>query len=101
MASTAQTPQSSQPPPDVPADPSVSETLTQYLRTFSLWCRKGFQDRLPANTAISGLLVSSWDTLPGHTPKVFMLRVSEAGAVSAAPVEVGGDMRARSVGSGP
>ena len=99
MASPVQTPSAAQPPPDVPFDPKMSDALTQYLRTFSLWCRNGFAASLRSQEALPGLMVRSWDTLPGHTPKIFMIRVSEAGAISATPINIGGDVTRRSVGS--
>jgi hypothetical protein len=78
----------------VPFDPKMSEALTQYLRTFSLWCRNGFADSLRSKEALPGLLLRAYD----DETKVFLLRVSAAGVVSAAPVAVGGNA-ARGLGS--
>ena len=36
------TPITPQPPPELPNMPDVGTALTNYLRNFSLWCRKGF-----------------------------------------------------------
>lgn len=85
-----QTPQAAQPPPDVPSDPSVSDTLTQYLRTFSLWCRNGFADSLHATSAAPGVLVRAYDTAPGANPKVFMIEVDSAGVIRARAIGLGG-----------
>ena len=51
-----QLPRTLQPPPDLPSMPDVSDTLSNYLRTFSLWCRHGFADKLSQTTAAPGLL---------------------------------------------
>jgi len=72
-----------QPPPDVPA--GTAEPLANFLRTFSLWCRRGFADRLPANSAIPGILLQARD----DPTKVFRLEVDSAGALHATPVALG------------
>ena len=41
--------------------PDVSNTLSQYLRTFSLWCRHGFADKLSVTTAAPGLMLQATD----------------------------------------
>jgi hypothetical protein len=79
-----------QPPPDLPSMPDVSATLTTYLRTFALWCRNGFQDRLPAHQALPGVLLQAYDAPAGNNPKVFMVQVNSAGVVSAVAVPLGG-----------
>jgi hypothetical protein len=83
-------PASLQPPPDVPNDPKISEALTQFLRTFSLWCRRGFATKLPADTALPGILLQAFDAAPGTTPAVWMLRVQSNGSFVAHQVSVGG-----------
>ncbi len=88
--SLQQTPSSARPPPDVPADKSISEPLTQYLRNFALWCRNGFADSLRNREALPGIMVRSYDTTPGATPKVFMIEVNEAGVIRARALSVGG-----------
>ena len=78
-----------QPPPDLPSMPDVSPTMTAYLRTFALWCRHGFADKLSVSTAAPGLLVQANDAAPGSVPKVFLIQVSTAGAITATPVPLG------------
>jgi len=74
---------SAQPPPDVPA--GTAEPLANFLRTFSLWCRRGFADRLPINSAVSGILLQARD----NPSKVFRLEVDSAGALHATSVPLG------------
>jgi hypothetical protein len=97
MARNQPTFQSARIPPDVPFDKNVSPSLTQYLRNFSLWCRDGFAEQIRNNQAVPGLLIRSWDTPAGQDPVVFMLRVSEAGVISADQVAVSGNMSTRSI----
>jgi hypothetical protein len=80
---------SAQPPPDLPAMPEISDALTGYLRRFSLWCRNGFADRLPANQALDGVLMRAYDTAAGATPKIWLVRVNSAGVVSTQAVDLG------------
>jgi hypothetical protein len=70
--------------------PDVSTTLSGYLRNFSLWCRHGFADKVSATTAQPGVLLAAYDTPAGQPPKVFMIRVNGAGAISAVAVPLGG-----------
>jgi hypothetical protein len=82
-----------QPPPDIPPLSMHShEALTNYLRTFALWCRNMFQDRLPAHTALPGVLLQATDPPVGTTPKVFLLTVNSAGALSVIPQPLGGGL---------
>jgi hypothetical protein len=90
MAAQQQTPSSARPPPDVPADPSVSNTLTQYLRNFALWARQGFADSLRSHEAQPGLMVRAYDTAPGANPQVFMIEVDSAGVIRARAMPLGG-----------
>jgi hypothetical protein len=78
-----------QPPPELPNMPDVSTTLTNYLRTFSLWCRHGFADKLSASTAQPGLKLQAYDAPAGTTPKVFMVQVNSAGTIVATPMALG------------
>jgi hypothetical protein len=78
------TPQAEQPPPDLPSIPGLNDQLAQYLRNFSLWCRGGFRERQDMNVAAPGVLLLS----PGG--KVFQVTVSDAGAVTATAVPLGG-----------
>ena len=85
-----QTPQAANIPPDVPADPKISDALTQYLRNFALWCRNGFAEQMRNNEAHKGLLVRAYDTAAGANPKVFMIEVSSAGVIRARQIGLGG-----------
>jgi hypothetical protein len=85
-----QAPRTLQPPPDLPSMPDVSATLTGYLRNFSLWCRHGFADKLSGSTAQPGVMLQAYDAPAGTTPKVFLIQVNSAGAISATPVPLGG-----------
>ena len=84
-----QQPRTLQPPPDLPSMPDVSDTLTGYLRNFSLWCRHGFADKISGSTAQPGLLLQANDAPAGTTPKVFNIQVNSAGVVSATPMPLG------------
>ena len=85
-----QAPRTLQPPPDLPNMPDVSTTLTGYLRNFSLWCRHGFADKISGTTAQPGLMLQAYDAPAGTTPKVYIVRVNTAGAISATPIALGG-----------
>ena len=63
--------------------PDVSDTLTDYLRTFSLWCRHGFADKISDTTALPGVLLQANDAPAGTTPTVFMLQVKTDGTIVA------------------
>lgn len=84
-----QLPRTLQPPPDVPSMSDVSDTLTNYLRSFSLWCRHGFADKLSISTAQPGLMLQANDAAAGTTPKVFLIQVNSAGTVVATPMPLG------------
>lgn len=58
----------------------VSDTLTSYLRRFSLWCRAGFADRLPSQAALPGLFIQSTDNPAGTIPTVWIITVPQTGA---------------------
>lgn len=85
-----QTPMSARIPPDVPADPKISDALSQYLRNFALWARNGFAEQMRNNEAVPGLMVRAYDTAPGTNPKVFMIEVSSAGVIRARALPLGG-----------
>jgi hypothetical protein len=69
--------------------PDVSTTLTGYLRTFALWCRNGFADKISGTTAQPGLMLQAYDAPAGTTPAVFLVRVNSAGVVSTTPMPLG------------
>ena len=80
-----QLPRTLQPPPELPNDPKTSDVLSQWLRTFSLWCRHGFADKLSQTTAAPGLLLQATD----DPTKIFMVQVNAAGALTAVAVPLG------------
>ena len=90
MASSVPTPPTVQPPPTLPNMPDVSNTLSQYLRTFSLWCRNGFADKLSSTSALPGILLQASDAPAGTLPAVFMIQVKTDGTVIASPVAIAG-----------
>ena len=79
-----------QPPPDLPSMPDVSPAMTNYLRTFALWCRNMFQDRMPAHAALPGVLLQAYDAAGKPLPNtVFMLTIkATAGSPPTAPTIV-------------
>ena len=84
-----QQPRTLQPPPDLPSMPDVSDTLSNYLRTFSLWCRHGFADKISGSTAQPGLLLQANDAPAGTIPAVFLLQVQTDGTIVATPQPLG------------
>jgi len=68
------------PPPELPSMPDVSATLTNYLRTFSLWCRQGFAAKLNANSALPKVLLLS------PSGKVFSIAVGDDGRLTSTPI---------------
>jgi Chaperone of endosialidase len=77
-----------QPPPDLPSMPDVSPALTGYLRTFALWCRNGFVDKLDKLSALPGLMLQAYGVAASNPP-VFMLEVNAAGKLMLAPMALG------------
>ena len=90
MVAVTSTPQPAVAPPQLPQDPSIPMVLSSYLQQFSLWCRNGFADKLKNNVALPGIMLQAYDAPTGTRPKVFLIRVSTAGVVSATPVAIGG-----------
>ena len=86
MATPTPTPRTVQPPPDLPNDPKTSDVLSNYLRSFSLWCRHGFADKLSVTTAAPGLMLQATD----DPTKIFMIQVNSAGTITATAVALGG-----------
>jgi hypothetical protein len=89
MVAASQAPQQQHPPPPLPNDPSISNTLSNYLTQFSTWCRNGFADKVKSNVANPGILLQANDAPAGTTPKVFMIQVTTAGAIVATPMPLG------------
>jgi hypothetical protein len=78
------------PPPDLPNDPSVSPTLTNYLRTFALWARQSLAGKVNSNVALPGLMLQSINPPPGQPPKVFYLQVLDNGNFQTTQINLGG-----------
>lgn len=85
----SQQPRTLQPPPALPSMSDVSSTLTNYLSSFSLWCRHGFADKLSVSTAQPGVMLQANDAAPGATPAVFMIQVKTDGTIVATPIALG------------
>jgi hypothetical protein len=84
------------PPPPLPSDPSISNTLANYLQQFSLWCRQGFKAKLNANVALDGILLQSYNPPTGAQPTVWLLQVNQAGNFVGTQVSLGsGDLGSR------
>ena len=88
MAALQPTAPAEQPPPELPNMPDVSDTLSRYLRTFSLWCRNGFKDRVSSTSALPGILILATDAVTGdQTPFVYQVgvKVTVTGGAPTAP----------------
>jgi hypothetical protein len=75
-------------PPDLPGLDKADPALVNYLRTFSLWCRKGFDKRPPNDQAQSSILLRATDAATGlQTNFVYKigLTVTVTGGVASAP----------------
>jgi len=90
MAAPAPSPMGLQPPPPLPNMPDVSSTLTNYLNTFALWCRRGFAAKLNANAALPGILLQAANAPAGTVPNVWLLQVSQTGQIAVTQVPIGG-----------
>jgi hypothetical protein len=77
-----------QPPPELPSMPDVSATLTNYLRTFALWCSNGFANKMSITSALRGVMLRAFDAASSNPP-VFMLEVTSNGALALAPMALG------------
>ncbi len=81
------------PPPDMPAMADVNNVLTNYLRTFALWCRNGFASKVDVDSAVPGLLLSAFNAPAGNNPPVYLLQVGPGGNLYTTPVALGsGDL---------
>jgi hypothetical protein len=77
-----------QPPPELPSMPDVSATLTNYLRTFALWCSNGFANKMSITSALRGVMLQAND-VGGSNPPVYTLGVTSAGTATLAPMALG------------
>jgi hypothetical protein len=88
MASLQPSAPTEQPPPDLPNMPDVSDTLSRYLRTFSLWCRNGFRDKLTISASLPGVLIQATDqNVPN--PAVYKFGVTTPGVAILTPIALG------------
>ena len=78
-------PRTVQPPPELPNDPKTSDVLSQWLRTFSLWCRHGFADKLSISTATPSLMMQTEDV----PPAVYQLGVTSKPTITLTPIALG------------
>ena len=90
VATPSTTGPTARPPPPLPSDPAISNTLSNYLQQFSLWCRQGFAAKLNANTALTGILMQAANAPAGTVPNVYLLQVSQAGVLAVTLVAPGG-----------
>ena len=75
MATPQFNPRTVQAPPEAPDLPATPQ-LTQYLRSFALWCRHGFADKLSGTVAQPGIMIQAVDKNTGEpTPYVYMVGV--------------------------
>jgi hypothetical protein len=79
-----------QPPPTLPSIPNQPEPLTNYLRSFSLWCRHGFRAKLDSGVALPGIMLQANDAPAGTAPAIWYLQVNTAGSVIATRAPLGG-----------
>ena len=89
MAATGQTPIATHAPPPVPNAPNMPPGLADYLHKLALWARTNMSQKLPSSQALPGLLLQAYDTAAGAAPKVFLIRVNSAGAISATAQPLG------------
>lgn len=71
-----------QPPPDLPNMPDVSDTLSGYLRRFSVWCRNGFHDKVSISSAQPRVLLQETVTT-NVTPRIYALTIVVTGSTPA------------------
>ena len=78
-------------PPDLPSMPQVGPIASDYLRRFSLWCKKALDSKQPlvAAQAQTGIMLLASDEPPGVTPNVWLLQVTQNGSFVASPVPLG------------
>lgn len=69
-----------QPPPDLPSLQKTEDGLINYLRTFSLWCRNGFRDKLSSTAALPGILLMAYDPVTNQPTNVTYLVTVKDGA---------------------
>ena len=73
MAAPQPTSPAAQSPPELPSLEKTETGLVNYLRTFSLWCRNGFRDKLSATTALPGILLTGYDLVTNQPTNVTYL----------------------------
>lgn len=85
MAGSQPTPRAVQPPPEVPNLGTDQNTLSQYLRVFSQWCRNSFASKQDISTAAPQIMLQT-DDVP---PAVFQLKVTSEPTITLTPVALG------------
>ena len=76
-------------PPELPHMPEAGPTLSNYLRTLSLWAKREFENRLSNTSAEPTVLLQAADAAPGTTPAVFKVQVKSDGTLQSIPVGLG------------
>ena len=89
-----------QPPPELPNMPDVSDTLSRYLRTFSLWCRNGFHDKLSSTAALPEVLLQGYNAPAGTLPASWSLQTAQNGGLFVTPIAAGSGDRGTPVLAG-
>lgn len=83
MAKAAWVAQVTTPPPEVPADPSISRMLTSYLRIFQIWALGQFNQRAIVTQAQPQILMLA------PNGSVWSVTVSNTGVVTTTSVPLG------------
>ena len=86
---SGQLPRTLQPPPELPDIGPGQSTLANYLRTFSLWCRHGFADKISGSTAAPGLMLQAYNAVAGQLPATWLLQVGQGGGLWVTPIAAG------------
>jgi hypothetical protein len=89
VARVPATPPTTANPPDLPNAPQLGPLMTDYLRRFSLWAKKGLDGKQPIGQAQTGILLMANDAPAGTAPAVFLLQVNTAGTIVLTPVPLG------------
>ena len=97
---SGQLPRTLQPPPELPDIGSGQSTLANYLRTFSLWCRHGFADKISGSTANPEVLLQAYNPPANTPPTVWSVQIGQGGGLWTTPLALGGGERGTPVAFG-
>ena len=86
---SGQLPRTLQPPPELPDIGSGQSTLANYLRTFSLWCRHGFADKVSGSTANPEVLLQAYNPPANTPPAIWSVQIGQAGGLWMTPLALG------------